>query len=435
MGLFDFFGVKKSTGFPVGASVLTFFLPPNYRPTVRMPPKKKVEEEKVILLGRMGTNLKIGIVGLPNVGKSTFFNVLTKTSIAAAENFPFCTIDPNESRCPVPDERYDWLCDHWKPASKVPAFLNVVDIAGLVKGASEGQGLGNAFLGNISACDAIFHVTRAFEDEDITHVEGGVDPVRDLAIIAEELRLKDIEYIDKQLASMEKTVVRGGDKAREFEYKTLVKVADHLKDTESGPGRWIRYGDWNGKELEAINPHLFITAKPVIYLINLSEKDYIKKKNKWLAKIVGWIKENDPGALAIPFSGILEHKLFEMEPDEQNAYAEANPGAKSSLEKIIVQGYKALGLMYFFTAGEDEVKAWTIQKHTKAPQAAGKIHTDFEKGFIMAEVMKFADYKEHGSEAGVRGAGGYRQQGKEYVVEDGDIIFFKFNAGAGLKKK
>jgi len=400
-----------------------------------MPPKKKgEEEEKPVIMGRVGTNLKMGIVGLPNVGKSTFFNVLTKTSIAAAENFPFCTIDPNESRCPVPDERYDWLCDHWKPASKVPAFLNVVDIAGLVKGAAEGQGLGNAFLGNISACDAIFHVTRAFEDEDITHVEGGVDPVRDLAIIAEELRLKDIEYIDKQLASMEKTVVRGGDKAREFEYKTLVKVADHLKDTESGPGRWIRYGDWNGKELEAINPHLFITAKPVIYLINLSEKDYIKKKNKWLAKIVGWIKENDPGALAIPFSGILEHKLFEMSAEEQTAYAEANPGAKGTLDKIIVQGYKGLGLMYFFTAGEDEVKAWTIQKHTKAPQAAGKIHTDFEKGFIMAEVMKFADYKEHGSEAGVRGAGGYRQQGKEYVVEDGDIIFFKFNTG-GLKKK
>jgi len=401
-----------------------------------MPPKKKgEEEEKPAIMGRVGTNLKMGIVGLPNVGKSTFFNVLTKTSIAAAENFPFCTIEPNESRCPVPDERYDWLCDHWKPASKVPAFLNVVDIAGLVKGAAEGQGLGNAFLSNIKACDAIFHVTRAFEDEDITHVEGGVDPVRDLAIIAEELRLKDIEYLDKQLAGMEKTVVRGGDKAREFEYKTLLRISDHIKGTEDSPGRWIRYGEWNGKELEAINPHLFITAKPVIYLINLSEKDYIKKKNKWLAKIVGWIQANDPGALAIPMSGILEHKLFEMEPDEQNAYAEANPGAKSSLEKIIVQGYKALGLMYFFTAGADEVKAWTIQKHTKAPQAAGKIHTDFEKGFIMAEVMKFSDYKEHGSEAGVRGAGGYRQQGKEYVVEDGDIIFFKFNAGAGLKKK
>lgn len=401
-----------------------------------MPPKKKgEEEEKPVIMGRVGTNLKMGIVGLPNVGKSTFFNVLTKTSIAAAENFPFCTIEPNESRCPVPDERHDWLCDHWKPASKVPAFLNVVDIAGLVKGASEGQGLGNAFLGNIKACDAIFHVTRAFEDDDITHVEGGVDPIRDLAIIAEELRLKDIEYMDKQLALMEKTVVRGGDKAREFEHKTLVKVADHIKDTESGPGRWIRYGDWNGKELEAINPHLFITAKPVIYLINLAEKDYIKKKNKWLAKIVGWIKENDPGALAIPFSGILENKLFEMSEEEQTAYAEANPGAKTTLDKIIVQGYKGLGLMYFFTAGADEVKAWTIQKHTKAPQAAGKIHTDFEKGFIMAEVMKFADYKEHGSEAGVRGAGGYRQQGKEYVVEDGDIIFFKFNAGSGLKKK
>jgi len=397
-----------------------------------MPPKgKKGEvEEKPVIMGRVKTNLKMGIVGLPNVGKSTFFNVLTKTSIAAAENFPFCTIEPNESRCPVPDERYDWLCEHWKPASKVPAFLNIVDIAGLVKGAAEGQGLGNAFLSNIGACDAIFHVTRAFEDADITHVEGGVDPVRDLAIIADELRLKDIEWITKKLNEMEKTVVRGGDKAREFEYKTLLKVADHIKGTEEKAGRWIRYGDWNGKEVEAINPHNFLTAKPVIYLINLSEKDYVKKKNKWLSKIIAWIGENDPGALAIPFSGILENKLFEMTEEEAAAYE-----AKSTLEKIIVNGYKALGLMYFFTAGQDEVKAWTIQKHTKAPQAAGKIHTDFEKGFIMAEVMKFVDFKEHGSEAGVRAAGGYRQQGKEYVVEDGDIIFFKFNAGAGLKDK
>jgi len=401
-----------------------------------MPPKKKGDvEEKAVILGRVGTNLKMGIVGLPNVGKSTFFNVLTKTSIAAAENFPFCTIEPNESRCPVPDERYDWLCDHWKPANKVPAFLNVVDIAGLVKGASEGQGLGNAFLANIRDCDGVFHVTRAFEDEDITHVEGAVDPVRDLEIIANELRMKDIEYLDKQMAQMEKTVVRGGDKAREFEYKTLVKVGQHIKGTEDTPGKWIRYGEWNVKELEAINPHLFITAKPVIYLINLAEKDYIKKKNKWLAKIIGWIKENDPGALAIPFSGILENKLFEMTEEERKAYEETNAGAKSTLEKIIVNGYKALGLMYFFTSGHDEVKAWTIQLNTKAPQAAGKIHTDFEKGFIMAEVMKFTDYKEHGSEAGVRGAGGYRQQGKEYTVEDGDIIFFKFNAGAGIKKK
>merc|ERR1712080_699983 len=170
-----------------------------------MPPKKKdVAEEKPIIIGRLGTNLKCGIVGLPNVGKSTFFNMLTKTSMAAAENFPFCTIDPNESRVPVPDERWDFLCQFHKPVSKVPAFLNIVDIAGLVKGAAEGQGLGNAFLSNIKACDAIFHVTRAFEDEDITHVEGGVDPVRDLSIIAEELRLKDIEYLDKQIASMEK---------------------------------------------------------------------------------------------------------------------------------------------------------------------------------------------------------------------------------------
>lgn len=189
-----------------------------------MPPKKKVEEEKMVLVGRMGTNLKCGIIGLPNVGKSTFFNVLTKTSIAAAENFPFCTIDPNEARVPVPDARFEWLVEHHKPASKVPAFLNVTDIAGLVKGASEGQGLGNAFLSHIKACDALFHLCRTFEDPDITHVEGDVDPIRDLDIINEELRLKDIEYFDKVFDEVERKYVRGNDKTFKNEYEILSKI-------------------------------------------------------------------------------------------------------------------------------------------------------------------------------------------------------------------
>ncbi|CAG9761182.1 unnamed protein product [Ceutorhynchus assimilis] len=265
------------------------------------------------------------------------------------------TIFVSLSRVPVPDERFDYLCDYFKPLSKVPAFLNIVDIAGLVKGASEGQGLGNAFLSHISACDAIFHLCRAFEDDDVTHVEGEVNPVRDLDIIAEELRLKDEDTLLKNLEKLERTVVRGNDKKQKPEY------------------------------IEVLNKYLFLTSKPCIYLVNLSEKDYIKKKNK------------------------------------------------CALDKIIVQGYKSLQLEYFFTAGADEVKAWTIQKGTKAPQAAGRIHTDFEKGFIMAEVMKFQDFKEEGSEAACKGAGKYRQQGRNYTVEDGDIIFFKFNAGAGLK--
>ncbi|XP_066245843.1 obg-like ATPase 1 [Euwallacea similis] len=394
-----------------------------------MPPKKVQEPERKPMIGRVGTNLKVGIVGVPNVGKSTFFNVLTKSS-AAAENFPFCTIDPNESRVPVPDERFDYLCEYFKPLSKVPAFLNIVDIAGLVKGASEGQGLGNAFLSHISACDAILHLCRAFEDDDVTHVEGDVNPVRDLDIIAEELLLKDKEVLMKNLEKLERTVGRGGDKKLKPEYDALLKVKTVLVDEK----KHIRFADWDAKDIEVLNKYLFLTSKPCIYLVNLAEKDYIKKKNKWLIKIKEWVDKNDPGALIIPFSGAFEHKLVSEyeDPILRKKYLE-DVGTTSALDKIIIQGYKALQLEYFFTAGADEVKAWTIQKGTKAPQAAGRIHTDFEKGFIMAEVMKFQDFKEEGTEAACKAAGKYRQQGRNYIVEDGDIIFFKFNAGAGLK--
>ncbi|XP_063115388.1 obg-like ATPase 1 isoform X6 [Cavia porcellus] len=357
-----------------------------------MPPKKGGDGIKPPpIIGRFGTSLKIGIVGLPNVGKSTFFNVLTNSQ-ASAENFPFCTIDPNESRVPVPDERFDFLCQYHKPASKIPAFLNVVDIAGLVKGAHNGQGLGNAFLSHISACDGIFHLTRAFEDDDITHVEGSVDPIRDIEIIHEELQLKDEEMIGPIIDKLEKVAVRGGDKKLKPEY------------------------------IEVLNKHLFLTSKPMVYLVNLSEKDYIRKKNKCrcdvclpvdcqgllllirlagLIKIKEWVDKYDPGALVIPFSGALELKLQELSVEERQKYLEANM-TQSALPKIIKAGFAALQLEYFFTAGPDEVRAWTIRKGTKAPQAAGKIHTDFEKGFIMAEVMKYEDFKEEGSENAVK---------------------------------
>lgn len=397
---------------------------------MNMPPKKKEDEsERPVLIGRVGTNLKVGIVGLPNVGKSTFFNVLTANQVPA-ENFPFCTIDPNESRVAVPDVRFDYLCEYFKPLSKVPACLNVMDIAGLVKGASDGQGLGNAFLSHIRACDALFHLCRTFEDEDVTHVEGDVNPVRDIDIINEELRKKDEEYLLGIIDKMERTVLRGGDKKMKPEYDILVKIRGILCDEQ----KHLRFCDWNANEIEVLNKHLFITAKPMIYLVNLAEKDFIRKKNKWLPKIKEWVDKNDPGAAVIPFSGAFEHKLIEMDAEQKKAYEEEHK-VTSVLEKIIVTGYKALQLMYFFTAGKDEVKAWTIQRHTKAPQAAGKIHTDFEKGFIMAEVMKFEDFKEEGSEAAVKAAGKYRQQGRNYIVEDGDIIFFKYNAGAGLQAK
>lgn len=306
--------------------------------------------------------------------------------------------------------------------------MNVVDIAGLVKGAAEGQGLGNAFLSHISACDAIFHLCRAFEDTDVTHVEGEVDPVRDLGIISEELRLKDEEKLLQNLDKLEKVVGRGTNKALKPEYDSLVKIKQILVDEK----KHLRFADWNAHDIETLNKYLFLTSKPMVYLVNLSEKDYIRKKNKWLIKIKEWIDANDPGAILIPFSGMFENNIAEMNPAEKLEYEEESK-VKSVLDKIIVTGYKALQLEYFFTAGPDEVRAWIIQKGTKAPQAAGRIHTDFEKGFIMAEVMHYNDFKEEGSEAAAKAAGKYRQQGRNYTVEDGDIIFFKFNAGAGLK--
>ncbi|CAG9585625.1 unnamed protein product [Danaus chrysippus] len=410
--------------------------------------------------------LRIGIIGPPKSGKSTIAAKLAKRygllcmSKGMAirhilENMDWTTLGfqikklLREGKCidnelimaavltasidhprrvPVPDERYDYLCQYHKPLSKVPAFLNVVDIAGLVRGAAEGQGLGNAFLSHIKACDAIFNLCRAFDDENVIHVDGEVNPIRDLETIGEELRLKDEEQLMQNIEKLDRVVNRGGDKKLKPEYEALAKIKTILVDEK----KHIRFGDWSAADIEVLNKYLFLTSKPALYLVNLSEKDYIRKKNKWLPKLKEWIDKNDPGAPLIPFSGALESKLMDMEPDEKEKFLKEN-NITSALDKIIVQGYKALQLEYFFTAGADEVKAWTIQKGTKAPQAAGRIHTDFEKGFIMAEVMHFKDFKEEGSESACKSAGKYRQQGRNYVVEDGDIIFFKFNAGAGLK--
>ena len=406
-----------------------------------MPPKKAVVVEKP-LLGRPSNNLKMGIVGLPNVGKSSFFNALTNSHVPS-ENYPFCTIDPAEARVNVPDPRFDWLCSFYKPASKIPAALTVIDIAGLVKGASEGQGLGNAFLSHIKAVDGIFHLCRAFDDDDIVHVEGEVDPVRDLEIIHEELRLKDEEFIKKQVNAGKKDVARIGkggnaqDKAKKEEFEILLKLQDWICEQKKD----VRDGEWSGKEIEVLNPLQLLTAKPVVYLCNLSERDYARKKNKWLPKIKAWIESHHPGDILIPYSGSFENnysmKTLQAEKDEfiaelTETHKPPAPIA-STLSKIIVTGYSSLQLIYFFTGGADEVRAWTIRKNTKAPQAAGTIHTDFEKAFVMAEVMKYEDLKELGSEVNVKGAGKYTQKGKEYIVLDGDIIYFK--CGTIQKKK
>jgi len=395
-----------------------------------MAPKKDELPTRKPVIGRVGTSLKMGIVGLPNVGKSTFFNILTKLQ-ASAENFPFCTIDPNEGRVPVPDTRFDYLCSKYTPNNEQPAFLNIVDIAGLVKGAHEGKGLGNAFLSHIRACDGIYQMIRIFDDEEIVHVEGEVDPIRDLEIIQEELRLKDLEFIDKMRADIEKRASRSSDKTLKAELDLLTRLTALLSDDR----KWVRSNDWKDVDIELLNKYLLITAKPVVYLLNMSESDYLKKKNKWLVKIKQWIDANDPGATVILLSAPYEQKLMDLPTDEERAVLIKDTGALSMMEKIIVTGYKTLNLSYFFTVGQDEVKCWTIQNGMKAPQAAGRIHGDFEKGFIMAEVMKFEDFKEYGNETAVKAAGKYRQQGKAYTVEDGDIILFKFNAGAGLSEK
>ncbi|XP_047969681.1 obg-like ATPase 1 [Salvia hispanica] len=394
-----------------------------------MPPKaaksKEAPAERPIL-GRFSSHLKIGIVGLPNVGKSTLFNTLTKLSIPA-ENFPFCTIEPNEARVNIPDERFDWLCQLFKPKSEVSAFLEIHDIAGLVRGAHEGQGLGNNFLSHIRAVDGIFHVLRAFEDPDIIHVDDLVDPVRDLETISAELRLKDIEFMERRIEDLEKSMKRSNDKQLKIEHELCLRIKATLDE-----GKDVRLVEWKAVEVEILNTFQLLTAKPVVYLVNMSEKDYQRKKNKFLPKIHAWVQEHG-GEIMIPFSCALERNLADISPDEAAKYCEENK-VQSALPKIIKTGFAAINLIYFFTAGPDEVKCWQIRRQTKAPQAAGAIHTDFERGFICAEVMKFEDLKELGSESAVKASGKYRQEGKTYIVQDGDIIFFKFNVSGGGKK-
>jgi obg-like ATPase 1 len=318
------------------------------------------------------------------------------------------------------DDRFDHLVATYRPKSVVPAVLTATDIAGLVKGASEGQGLGNAFLSHIAAVDGIFHMARAFGGDEVTHVEGSVDPVRDLDIIHNELLMKDLANVQGKVDTSRKNVERklGGKEAKE-EFDTLEKALALMK-----AGKDIRAGDWTSNEIEHLNRQQLLTAKPMVYLVNLSEKDYIRKRNKFLEPLAKWLEARGSGDKMIPFSCEFEQKIFDMTPEAREAYCKEN-GTRSAMPRIIKTGYHVLGLIHYFTAGHDEVRAWTIKGGTLAPAAAGVIHSDFQKNFIAAEVFNFDDFKEHGSEAAVKAAGKSRTQGKQYEMVDGDIVYFK----------